>query len=74
MFLERNRVNKAPPSGPSHCQATYPSGHETLLQDCLHTRTWQKWAGMTWQIVTRSMCTTSPVFVSRGVLRAWVEL
>lgn len=32
MFLELNHINKAPPSGPSLCQATYPGGHEALLQ------------------------------------------
>lgn len=32
MFLELNHVDKIPPSGPFHCQATYPGGHEALLQ------------------------------------------
>lgn len=44
------------------------------FKDCLDTLTWQKWAGMTWQIVTCSVCTASPVFVPLGALRAWVEL
>lgn len=32
MFLELNHADKVTPSDPSHCQAIYPSGHESLLQ------------------------------------------